>query len=425
MTFVSMTLLIGVIVGIKVVEWVRQMERRSYQRERAQREEPKPPRTNLALRLRALDPTFSEPVFIDWANLMFTRFHEARGTGDIDAIAPYLSDLAVKDLARGPESGPVKELHGLVIGSTRLERVDDGELVLLDVVFRANWTAALKDGREEAFWVEEQWTFARRKGVRSRAPEQIERLGCPSCGSATERTSLGRCAHCGNSTRPGDSDWMVHRRRVREIERKPPLLTGTVEEVGTDLPTVKQPNAQRRYLMLPDPARQHFDRRRVHVFKVLQTGWSEGDLELMRPLETDALFSQHRFWLEQYEKQGLSNQLANLQLGGVEVCKVEQDAYYDAITCRMRASAVDVTVSKRDGRVVGGHPKRTREWTEYWTFIRRRGAKDVDSDVQCPSCTAPLKVTQAGVCEHCETKLTRGDFDWVLSRIEQDEEYLG
>ena len=411
--------------AFKIAEGYQRMSRRIYRRAEAQREEPRPPPTNVAPRLRALDPSFSEPVFLDWANLIFTRFHEARGTGDIDAIAPYLSEFAVKDLARGPESGPVKELHGLVIGSTRLEDVEDGELVLLDVVFRANWTAALKDGRDEAFWLEEQWTFARRKGVSSRAPENVERLGCPACGSATERTSLGRCAHCGNSTRPGDSDWMVQRRRVREIERKPPLLTGTVEEVGTDLPTVKQPNAQRRYLALPEPARQHFDHRSAHIFQVLQTGWSEGDLELMRPLETDALFSQHRFWLEQYQKQGLSNRLQNLRLGGIEICKVDQDAYYDAITCRMRASAIDVTVRPNDARVVAGDPKRTRQWTEYWTYIRRRGAKDVASDVQCPSCTAPLKVTQAGVCAHCTTKLTRGDFDWVLSRIEQDEEYVG
>jgi len=27
----------------------------------------------------------------------------------------------------------------------------------------------------------------------------------------------------------------------------------------------------------------------------------------------------------------------------------------------------------------------------------------------------------AGVCEYCRSKIVAGEFDWVLSRIEQDE----
>ena len=42
----------------------------------------------------------------------------------------------------------------------------------------------------------------------------------------------------------------------------------------------------------------------------------------------------------------------------------------------------------------------------------------------CPSCGAPLdKINQAGQCEYCETVVTLGDFDWVLTNIEQDEVY--
>jgi hypothetical protein len=31
----------------------------------------------------------------------------------------------------------------------------------------------------------------------------------------------------------------------------------------------------------------------------------------------------------------------------------------------------------------------------------------------------------AGVCEYCLGKITSGDFDWVLSRIEQEKAYVG
>jgi hypothetical protein len=31
----------------------------------------------------------------------------------------------------------------------------------------------------------------------------------------------------------------------------------------------------------------------------------------------------------------------------------------------------------------------------------------------------------AGRCNHCDAKITSGEFDWVLSKIEQDESYTG
>ena len=47
------------------------------------------------------------------------------------------------------------------------------------------------------------------------------------------------------------------------------------------------------------------------------------------------------------------------------------------------------------------------------------------ANLNCPNCGAPLKVNNAGVCEFCGGKITSGEFDWVLSRIEQDESYAG
>ena len=38
---------------------------------------------------------------------------------------------------------------------------------------------------------------------------------------------------------------------------------------------------------------------------------------------------------------------------------------------------------------------------------------------------APLQINQAGSCQYCNVKVTTGEFDWVLSRIEQDDVYDG
>jgi len=46
-------------------------------------------------------------------------------------------------------------------------------------------------------------------------------------------------------------------------------------------------------------------------------------------------------------------------------------------------------------------------------------------DAGCPSCGAPLQIEMAGNCVYCRAKVTSGDFDWVLSKIEQDDSYQG
>src|SRR5690606_35514144 len=65
-----------------------------------------------------------------------------------------------------------------------------------------------------------------------------------------------------------------------------------------------------------------------------------------------------------------------------------------------------------------------RQYTEYWTLIRGRSASgDNQLTPSCPNCGADIAVNMAGACQHCHVKVTRGDFDGVLSRIEQDEAY--
>ena len=106
--------------------------------------------------------------------------------------------------------------------------------------------------------------------------------------------------------------------------------------------------------------------------------------------------------------------------------KITEDAFYVSVTLRIGAQGYDYTVDER-GNVVSGSKSNRRSWSEYWTFIRNRQAKPgpARADLNCPNCGAPLKVNATGVCEFCSGKITSGDFDWVLSKIEQDESYAG
>ncbi|MEO7035575.1 MAG: hypothetical protein ABI548_16740, partial [Polyangiaceae bacterium] len=89
------------------------------------------------------------------------------------------------------------------------------------------------------------------------------------------------------------------------------------------------------------------------------------------------------------------------------------------------ASGLDYTISD-DGKVLSGNRRRPRTYSEYWTLIRGSSRKgQARQDPNCPHCGAPFKVGMSGQCEYCRVKVTAGEFDWVLSRIEQDESYGG
>ena len=109
-----------------------------------------------------------------------------------------------------------------------------------------------------------------------------------------------------------------------------------------------------------------------------------------------------------------------------DVARVQRDRYYDAVTIRLWATGKDYVVSTDNGTVVRGSRTKERAYSEYWTLIRsatRRGTPRADR--RCGSCGATLTVTMAGACEHCGSHVTAGEFDWVLSKIEQDDSYRG
>ena len=86
-------------------------------------------------------------------------------------------------------------------------------------------------------------------------------------------------------------------------------------------------------------------------------------------------------------------------------------------------------VVNKQGKLIGGSAKRPRLFSEYWTFIRTAGVQKIDNPYDlksCPSCGAPAdKVGQTGICAYCGSKITEGQFSWVLAVMTQDEVYEG
>jgi hypothetical protein len=376
--------------------------------------------------VRANDPSFSRVVFEDFAYGLYAAVHAARGAQRLELMSAYLLD----DVLRHLKSPTLVSVEHIVIGAMHVSSIvpdgDGGITVTLD--FESNFTERTQ-AAATSYFHREQWSLFRARGAVSRQPSKARIFGCPGCGAPQDGVFAGQCKYCNRVVATGAFDWLIVHCEVLAREQRPPMLTASVAEQGTNLPTIVDPSAQHRFaeIVRKDPSMQWASfTPRVHiVFHEFQQAWSARDLQRMRALMTDCLFDMQSSWVQAYVSAKLWNVITAPELLSLEPARVETDAYFDAITVRVFARSCDFTVDEK-GTLISGSRTTPRAYSEYWTFIRgttRRAQPKADTG--CPNCGAPLKVNMTGQCTHCGVKVTSGDFDWVLSRIEQDEAYTG
>ena len=373
--------------------------------------------------VRTADPFFSEPAFLELAQLVYVRAHEMRGTGNREPLAPWMSAEAIDRLLA--DRAGLAAVSDVVVGSTRLRSVSTRQgFVEIDVTFLANVTET-RNGATVRLLCDERWTFHRKSGVVSPPPSRLRALGCAGCGSTLEPKPDGTCASCGAPRRGGQGSWEVARiGSATRTPLPPPEMTrrGPNEE-GLERPTSVDPRlaASRRAFEVrhPDHAWPSFEAHAREVFLRLQAAWSTRSWENARADETDALYQTHRFWMERYQAFGWTNRVESVEVSRVVLSKIDVDAFYESVTVRIFARALDWT-EDRDGKVVAGSRSQPVRFSEYWTFLRAIGA-EAPPVRACPSCAAPLAASgPASICPYCGSKLEAASGRWVVSRIEQD-----
>ena len=196
-------------------------------------------------------------------------------------------------------------------------------------------------------------------------------------------------------------------------------------------PGVPEPSAGIAEIQANDPAfnEQNFLDRAQAAFFQLQKAWQDRNVDEGRAYMSPGLYQSWKAQVDQMTAQHKKNILENLFIQGMHIARAGHDANFDQITVRIDASAMDYEVDDQTGKevfAVGGK-KADRPFTEYWTFERSAGAKTLVSggvtEKKCPNCGAPLEVNETGDCKYCGAAVTSGKFDWVLSKIDQANEW--
>jgi predicted lipid-binding transport protein (Tim44 family) len=395
------------------------------------------------------DPAFSRVIFMDFIHLLYHRLYQAKASGDFSMVKPFIYKDEFERILIERETTSYSTAYLGKDKDNTIEEVVIGNINILyaevlknthffKVEITANFTVV--EGNYRSRWMaSEVWNLGRKREVKTKLPNRVSELECPACGAPADFTDAGECKNCKTLLNANHIPWFLFERPSVKLDFiASSSLTHYAKEVGTNDPSMIQPDINEKMRAFCQKheiqdCNLYFNNLKTKLiesaFYDIYSAWSSLKWENVRHLITDRLWESNNFWIEFYRKNDLNNRLDNTKIQFVDIAKIEMDNFYEAITARVFATCNDYVVKSGTENVVGGDKYARRAFSEYWTFIRRTGVEkglDTFDKTKCPNCGAPAdKMGQNAICEYCDTKITTGEFGWVLAAIIQDEIYRG
>ena len=158
------------------------------------------------------------------------------------------------------------------------------------------------------------------------------------------------------------------------------------------------------------------------VFIKLQQAWTNRDWKVIRPFESEELFSLHNSQLEEYIRANKINMVEKIGIKSCSLVYFSEDGDKEVVKVKLSAVMRDYVIDATTRKVLESDPNKDWYMTYIMTFNRKKGVKthaglSNKSTTNCPNCGAPTEITSAGQCSYCGSVITTGEHDWVLSDI--------
>ncbi len=387
--------------------------------------------------LKLYDANFSSILFLDFVHSLYNKFYSYSTHPEFSYLTPFISTELQQYF---DQTNPWTVSEVVINGIKWLDintQGSDTDSISISIDIDANYTLH-QQGKSTRYAVLDRWQLYRQKGVLSPEPEKMQTLCCPQCGAPAHFTDAGTCDHCGTFIQKGSKQWYLGKCvMLKNDVIASNDLVAYAEEQGTQLPTIKQVDLIQQINRFKQEHTisdwqvfwRSFETDIVKAyFLTIYLHWSQRNWQGVRHLLSDRLYETNAFWQALYAEHNWYNRLDNLGIQQVELVKIELDKYYEAITVRIFAACNDYTEDAQ-GKLIGGSKKLLRRYTEYWTLVRRTGTEQHTKPYslsQCPKCGAPAdNMGQTAECGYCGSKISTGQFSWVLFLITQDEVYDG
>ena len=379
--------------------------------------------------IRTQDPDFEIETFLQRAEMTFFLVKRGLQNNDVLAIRPHVDDTLFAALSTRIAQTKLEHrrivleslnVRGLALENAVCSTQRQTLQVHFDLVYRAKTLdesrRIVSDEGEDRKHAE-LWTFMRSGTARTPSGGGVVASKCPACGAELRLGMDGTCAHCKSVVTNGTFDWVAC-----DIQDTVVGARAGNGSLGMAAPTLADGLAM---LMAADKAfsMDAFKRRAKTAFLALQDAWCKQTLDSGRAFLSPGAYFAWSAQLEAMSGEGRRNVMEHLSIQTIEPLRLVHGRVFDDLTVRITAVAADFEVDQ-SGRIVFGD-RTVRPFAEDWTFQRSIGVststKPGTLENTCPSCGAPLSLTQIGECRYCKAAVVSGRFDWVVSRIEQED----
>lgn len=158
------------------------------------------------------------------------------------------------------------------------------------------------------------------------------------------------------------------------------------------------------------------------VFLKIQQAWTDRNWKVIRPFESNELFNIHNNQLNEYIKNHKINVVEKINISNATLREFRQDGDKEVLVVELHAVMRDYVIDEKTKKVLESNPNKDWYMKYLMTFNRKKGVltkagTSNKSTTNCPNCGAPTEITSSGQCEYCDSVITTGEHDWVLSDI--------
>lgn len=158
------------------------------------------------------------------------------------------------------------------------------------------------------------------------------------------------------------------------------------------------------------------------VFLKIQQAWTDRNWKVIRPFESNELFNIHNSQLNEYIKNHKINVVEKINISNATLREFRQDGDKEVLVVELHAVMRDYVIDEKTKKVLESNPNKDWYMKYLMTFNRKNGVltkagTSNKSTTNCPNCGAPTEITSSGQCEYCDSVITTGEHDWVLSDI--------
>jgi hypothetical protein len=162
------------------------------------------------------------------------------------------------------------------------------------------------------------------------------------------------------------------------------------------------------------------------AFYIIKQAWSDHDMASARAFISDGVYQRNmiQFTIQKAHNRHIT--LDKVLIHSCELVGIESDKHFETLHFKITSRAKYHTTKNNESQPVKELVPFTTS-TEYWTYIRLPGVQTRSKpgliEGICPNCGAVLVLSKFEQCQNCQSLVTSGEYDWILAKITQEEEW--